>query len=839
MSYPAGCPDIDFSAFDVVCLSGDNGHGKSALLDAMTWALWGQARAHSDDLLRIGEQNMSVAFEFEIEDIRYQVVRQRSRARQGSTHTELQIVDSGGVARSQTGQGERATQDKINHILRMDYETFISSAFLLQGRADEFTRQKPTDRKDVLARILALDRYDELEAMARERARGAAGRAELLVREVEDLRREAGMRPDYEQSLARSQKALAEAADVLSKQEQEISGLQAQLSALEAKLALLGALVEQEQQCLGSAARAAEQATEAANRLAEVDAFLSRRQEIEEGRRALDEVRARLQSLETAQQAYLEAQRCEQALEKKLAEARRVLSLQAGKAHERLRSLEQQAATAARLEASISSLAATHPSSAELEQKLEGLRGEHEILAVHRQSCKTGVERAHKDIIQVEQRLNLLQEEAAACPLCEQPLGPHGHERLRKKLEQERLAIQEQIRQLETDDTRAAKDDKSVIARGQETRRQMDAARKAEQEIARLQGELSQARAAAHEIAEARSEMDRLQSVLDGDPAPEITTRLQDARRAMDAARYNASDHQQARAHERQLQPTAEAYERLQTMSEWRLQLEAQLATARQLHSAEEARARQLQERQRPLKGLAAEKRGLDSRIAELSALRQRLTQQAAQARQDVGRWETLLEQCDAKERLAKQKHSELITANKESAIYRELTLAFSKKGIQAMIIENVVPEVEEEANRLLARMTDNGMHIQFRTQKELKKGGGAETLDIVIGDDMGDRPYECYSGGEAFRINFAIRIALSRLLAKRAGARLQTIVIDEGFGTQDAAGRRRLVEAIQSVREEFSRILVITHMDELKDEFPHRLHITKDDRGSRVDVLT
>jgi exonuclease SbcC len=94
------------------------------------------------------------------------------------------------------------------------------------------------------------------------------------------------------------------------------------------------------------------------------------------------------------------------------------------------------------------------------------------------------------------------------------------------------------------------------------------------------------------------------------------------------------------------------------------------------------------------------------------------------------------------------------------------------------------------------------------------------------------------FSGGEAFRVNFAIRLALSRVLAHRAGARLQTLVIDEGFGSQDADGRQRLVEAINMVSAEFKKILVITHLEELKDAFPARIEVSKATTGSRVEVM-
>jgi exonuclease SbcC len=114
--------------------------------------------------------------------------------------------------------------------------------------------------------------------------------------------------------------------------------------------------------------------------------------------------------------------------------------------------------------------------------------------------------------------------------------------------------------------------------------------------------------------------------------------------------------------------------------------------------------------------------------------------------------------------------------------------------------------------------------------------GGIAETLDIIISDELGARNYELYSGGESFRINFVIRIALSKLLAGRAGAQLRTLFIDEGFGTQDSRGRERLVEAINAIQSEFDRILVITHIDELKDAFPIRIEVTKSADSHRGD---
>ena len=158
--------------------------------------------------------------------------------------------------------------------------------------------------------------------------------------------------------------------------------------------------------------------------------------------------------------------------------------------------------------------------------------------------------------------------------------------------------------------------------------------------------------------------------------------------------------------------------------------------------------------------------------------------------------------------------------------------------GVQALLIEHALPEIEERANQLLDHLTGGDMRIIFDTQRKLKtRDAMSETLDIRIADKDGERPYDNYSGGEQFRVNFAIRLALSQLLARRAGARLQTLVVDEGFGSQDPQGRQRLVEAINAVRDQFACILVITHIEELRDAFSTRIEVRKGRAGSTIKV--
>ena len=217
--------------------------------------------------------------------------------------------------------------------------------------------------------------------------------------------------------------------------------------------------------------------------------------------------------------------------------------------------------------------------------------------------------------------------------------------------------------------------------------------------------------------------------------------------------------------------------------------------------------------------------------------LESRLTD--ARVRSGVAR--EAVERCERMAREAAELSGRRDESVRERGLYEELSIAFGRNGIQALIIEDALPQIENDANDLLARLTDNRMSLKLQLSEGRRISGTdarAEELSIDISDEMGTRSYETFSGGEAFRINFALRIALSRLLARRSGAPLPILFIDEGFGSQDAAGQERLIEAIQSIRDDFDKIVVITHVEGIKEAFDTRIQVQKTDMGSTFEIV-
>src|SRR3990170_1869827 len=222
LSYSEDAPILDFRGFTIACLSGKNGHGKSALLDALTWALWGKCRAkNKEEVIKRGAKEARVELEFELEGNRYRVIRTIIRTKGSATSTSLdfQVFDTSAGSFRSLSQGGLA-QGTIEKTLKMDYDSFICSAFILQGRADEFTKRTPAERKDVLAKILGLERYEELAKKARELAQKSKLEGEQIERDTTNIESEISQKDNLDKLVREIDKDK----EIISKEKEVLQG---------------------------------------------------------------------------------------------------------------------------------------------------------------------------------------------------------------------------------------------------------------------------------------------------------------------------------------------------------------------------------------------------------------------------------------------------------------------------------------------------------------------------------------------------------------------------------------------------------------------------------------
>ncbi|MEA5520206.1 exonuclease subunit SbcC [Limnoraphis robusta] len=308
---------------------------------------------------------------------------------------------------------------------------------------------------------------------------------------------------------------------------------------------------------------------------------------------------------------------------------------------------------------------------------------------------------------------------------------------------------------------------------------------------------------------------------------------------------YNLEEHNQVRSQLRQAQQWLTRVEKLNSAQKQYPQVQQRLEQLQQLKASKAQDIKTVEAQIDLLEQKLKETPDLSEQIQQLERQIQQRRQQMDQTLGQLGslkQQQAYLESLNTQHREQKQ---QLETARCQYRVYSELAQAFGKNGIQALMIENVLPQLEAETNQILSRLSANQLHIQFITQRAGRSSKSSkktakliDTLDILIADARGTRPYETYSGGEAFRINFAIRLALAKLLAQRAGTALQMLIIDEGFGTQDAEGCNRLIAAINAISSDFACILTVTHMPHLKEAFQARIEVEKSPTGSQLRLL-
>jgi len=844
MPYRDKVPPLYFNGIHTACIAGDNGNGKSALIDAMTWALWGKTRAKSDDdLIYQGQSETEVEFDFAVGEQAYRIIRKHSRPKRragsGKTILDFQIASDGGF-RSISGNNMRETEQKIKDILHMDYDTFINSAYLRQGHADEFTNQPPNKRKEVLGNILGLSVYDQLEEAAKDRARQHEMEKERLDRAIEEITSELAKKPVYEAEVVAAEEGLAEAEKALQEHQTSLNSLRQQKETLENKKSQLAQLEEHIAATRRELERRDQEVKEHRARIEGYEELIARRPDIEEGYARLAEARQQNEELNQKLGLLVKLGERKSQLEMAIERAQAELITEHKLAQSKIGELEAESARLPQLknelqqaEAGLNKLAGQEAELGRKKQAAQELRRQLNYL-------ESGQSRLEKEIKEIEEKLDLLShQEGATCPLCETEVGAEGLERIEAKYTKDKDSKAESLKSSQAE----LASQKAELEALEGEIAPLEA--RLNQEKASLQGQvsllkqgISQAQAVESQLAQARESLNEIEQRLAGKDfaasEQEALARVEQETARLD---YGSEQHEQVRQRltefEQYESPKRKLEEADRLLSQEKESAQKAEEASRELKQRLEADQEKSQELSKALEALPQ----LTADLSQAEAEHQALAARQKQAQETAWQARAKLERCTELEAKQKETVKLVSQASKEEKIYRELAQAFGKKGIQALLIEMALPEIEAEANRLLGRMTDNRMHVTIETQRETKKGEVQETLDIKIADELGTRNYEMFSGGEAFRINFAVRIALSKLLARRAGAPLPTLIIDEGFGTQDIIGIEKVKEAINSIQDDFEKILVITHMEEMRDAFPTRIDVIKTAEGSTIEV--
>lgn len=996
LSYGEEPQKIDLSQVRLACLSGLNGHGKSAFLDALTWVLWDKARngISTRQLLRIGARDMEVDLTFDLEGQRYRVMR---RYRQGgTTRVEFHLLNNSTAEWvNLTTPGKRETDRKIADVLRMEYSTFINSCFLVQGRANEFSRKGPADRKRVLEEILNLNHYERLAELARKKARETKIQLDLISHQLgadlAEIKTMGDVSCTVDQLKIESQKftdkleqgnsklvELRENRTQLVAEKRELENVESQIELIRAELKdlinqkdgetksaveanqiladreqvkkdfqLYEDYMKDEQQMtrklvrLRDLERSQSQLERAVENIKgnleinqtrlftqkeqillvfkESDKLLSKRQEVEKGYADLIHAKKQEENKEFSHKQYEILRESQKTIDSKILRDRSRLEAQ-------LEALRQKMADLKVVADQEGDLTEQLKIAKEKITGVQKLKVQHEetiamISELGRNEIQISVKHKLLKENQKEDRgkIALLEEtEEAHCPLCELSLDNDRRNSILEGLSNKVQSSIENTREVKAELRRLREEQSRLDHMCSDWQKDLDGEMQVRHQMALVQSARDHSVQAKKDFERTEMTATELQSKIEGNffnlelqhkfdavlmelkklaydreehrlirtkvselqywdaekarlkeaqqrrddaeqlmpevlrPLTELTAELEGGNFAaserqkieeltveITGLEYNARKHQSVQVNLKLLTNAPQKVE----------QIRSAMKQLNSSHSRLDLVETTLVKRKEHLQNLFVRKQSLSARLEQIGKVQTNIKSwenEIKRTEHNRQKSQALLVAANLKLARVDQLEKGLVdiretqqNSKKSYKLFGVLAEAFGKDGIPALIIENAVPEIESEANALLSRLTEGRISLFINLERETGEGEARETLDIGVSDELGIRSYELYSGGEAFRIDLALRVALSKLVAGRAGIPLRTLIIDEGFGTQDTEGLRNMVNALQEISKDFDRLLVVTHLESVKDAFPTRIEVTKHpELGSRLELI-
>ena len=764
---------------------GPNGAGKSTILEGIAWALYGgPAVRGTNDTVRSkasdGGAKVNVALTFELGGSMYKA----SRTLDGSGRSGSAVLEVDGKP-LRSGMSEVTAS--VAKLLGMDYQAFFTSFFTGQKQLEFMSQLEGRQRAVAISRMLGYERVTKARDQANEDRKG-------LHREIEGLER--GL-PDPEELKQRKSEAQANLADA--------------------------------KKCLADAEAAHKTAFEATERLKPVKEAsdqkakrheeVSRRLEID--RSEVQRTASRLTELQT-ELAGLEEKRKElESLQVDL-----VRYQQAGEEYKKLAELQKHDGERQGLAGRILAL----------EQEIKKLEPREKHLAnAGEQQMRAGVALAEAEalLVNTDEKIRALREEKVA--------REHGLQAQMKQLESQKREVEAKRSQIAdagvdgkcpTCERPLAEELATVLANfdGQisgiaEQLVSLNEARvESEKDVAGI-GELEASRQAiAAQIVELRTEKSRTDAlVIERDGLREQLRSCSEQLRALrveieklpegfDQARYN-----ELRAIGDELRPVREKAVGLKAALEREPGVRKEIA---ETSGTSDAKLGEIASAELVLAELAfvpEEHATLTREFDEAAAGLNLALVERERRRGEVNTAGAIVDQIEKEEASYKSRLEEL--KQKRSERLHLQTLAEALDKLRVDLNSRTRPELKLIASELLGMITD-GRYNDLDIDEDYK---------ATILDDMEKKPV--ISGGEEDIVNLALRLAISQMIADRAGQSFSLLVLDEVFGSLDDVRRDNVVALLQNLKNRFEQIILITHVESIHDSVDNCVWVAFDEK--------
>jgi len=772
----------------VIGIIGLNGVGKTTLVEAIGWALFGHhaARTTKELIKREGaspHEPCSVNLEFELESDRYAVVREMA----GKTLVpKASLMINGKLVTSNADEVTAVLRDKIG----MDYLAFFTSVFARQKELNALSVMKAAERKKLVLRMLGIERIEQSIQKIREDKRGKEKRIEgirsalidkegrknldVLTGKQEDLEQEhERLMPiiaELEAAARRKEGEVAEAKKILeiaTKTYEEYIDLSTKLSACETELRTTR-----------------KQRAEKVLELTELSTKQSRLETIAGKEAHYFQIRDQKEQLETQREQYQRKQELE-ARDRKTAHELQIRN-------EKLQRLRKQLTTFQGVE-----------------EKLRSVKAELDTLQKQKARLHTALGARKSQILQVKKEIEEQTRKQkriadlgpeSDCPLCERTLGTH-YEALLTKLEGELDIKRNALKSLFTEYKRE-KEELALTERAEEAQTK---------ELSAQEHRMTELRALEMHIAHEAREVTRWQAE---------RASIQSDLSPLKMLEFDAAAYKDVLARLTELEVV---YRELLGLRAETKRIAGVEQAIHELAELEETTDRAQAALQQQIADLGFDKQAYELKKAAYERTKEELSDSKLALLAKRNELENVRREANrVSEEIAEQKR--LLTEQEREAtevsylsVLEQLMTEF-----KLFMVGRIRPMLSDYASDMLRRLTDG----KYSTM-ELD-----ENYDIYIYDEGTAYELNRFSGGEEDLANLSLRLAISAVVTERSAIQTNFIILDEIFGSQDAFRKRNIIQALNALSKKFRQIFLITHIEDVRDYMEHVLRVTEDEDG-------
>ena len=765
---------------------GPNGAGKTTILEAIAWALYGNAaiRGNRDSIRFMGagaRAPVEVELEFDLGSHRYRVAR-------GLTSAEV-FLDG---ADAPIANSISASTELLQRRLGMSLSEFFHTYFTGQKELSVMAAMTPARRGQFLSRVLGYEKLRIAQDLTREKRNRVRASIEGMQRGMPDpeaiLRSLAEASSRKEEAEARAQQAAHRGAV----RHREMMAIEPRWEMIQRQRDQSGQLLTQINVAEEREAALHRDSDRVERELEGVKAARSELDALREASEPLFALNVELQALNTLYR--------EEGRRKTLVEAEAALREEIGRLEERHARIER--APALEEEATL-----------ELEKKRSELEDAQGLLEARRtewvrdrqeaQTKREALRQQYAELKHQRDRVVALGEDGE-CPTCSRPLGGSLHTVVEH--------LDEMVETVNVDGS-YYKNRVEQLEQMPEDVQQLDEKRRAlMQEVGTLERRLAKVQLAVQEL-----------GTIVRDIAAKQQRQVQMQR---DISRippgYDPTRHAEVIAEVDRLTPIEAEATRFQAMVEREPQLHLERTRIAQevmrvqstLGTLRTRRA-QISFTEKEFNDLKAEYDRVRSELQESKVAVARAQEQVTSAAAAVGAAQQAAEDL-------KRKVAELDIMQTERRLHDELDRAFS--DLRTDLNYQLRPELSELASAFLSELTDARY-----TEMELD-----DQYNIVILEDGIPKPV--LSGGEEDLANLVLRLAISQMIAERAGQSFSLLILDEVFGSLDEARRFNVVELLRGLQDRFEQVILITHIEPVREGLDRVISVNYDaDRGYSV----